>query len=49
MDGKEKYYTCNTRWMGKKSIIHVTLDGWEEKKSIIHVTLDGWERKVLYM
>ena len=40
MDGKEKYYTCNSRWMGKKSIIHV-LDG--------HVTLDGWERKVLYM
>ena len=41
MDGKEKYYTCNidgwerkvlyTRWMGKKSIIHVTLDGWERK------------------
>ena len=28
---KEKYYTCNTRWMGKKSIIHVTLDGWERK------------------
>ena len=48
MDGKEKYYTCNTRWMGKKSIIHVT-DRWMGKKSIIHVTLDGWERKVLYM
>ena len=35
MDGKEKYYTldgtCNTRWKGKKSIIHVTLDGWERK------------------
>ena len=26
MDGKEKYYTCNTR-----DIIHVTLDGWERK------------------
>ena len=34
MDGKEKYYTCNTRWMGKKSIIHVTLDG---KRKVLYM------------
>ena len=31
MGGRENYYTCNTRLMGKKGIIHVTLDGWEKK------------------
>ena len=41
MDGKEKYYTCNTRW--ERKVLYMG------KKSIIHVTLDGWERKVLYM